>query len=367
MTQAKGGLTNSGFVKTSTGTPIALAVDDPSVGVATISVADGLVHDSTVRTPVAFGGTNSDGTPIYKLTTDGGTDIGGISAAKVIMINFTQTLEAGWNYLRGVFSSLQSAFLSHYTATLGLVNTHPLPTASQVGAAPVGHMGLALGIGSPIPSHPPVVVTDTGGFDCRSSAILAPNDPGFGISVSGTPIASMNHDGDIYSYAANLLSAVAGGGRAGNGVGAMGLLSHIAAALTQHVNQISHANPHGLTAGDLGALTPSSITLTLTASGGCIAIPTTSHTLLLQWVAGTPVYSNAGGNADQYVSFPVSFPTTCLFATVSTQVDILFITYDSMWQLIGTPTKIAAHVILARINDTLPHNYTTPMVWAIGY
>ena len=139
----------SGFVSvdTSHGGSGSLVVptDDDRIGAALTSVADGLVHDSTVRTPVAFGGTNADGTPVYKLPTDGGSDIGGVSAAKVIMISFTQTLEAGWNYLRAAFSSLLAAFNAHYTAQLGLANTHPVPTPSQVGAAPASHVGQPLG------------------------------------------------------------------------------------------------------------------------------------------------------------------------------------------------------------------------------
>lgn len=295
----------SGFVSVDTthggsGSSV-VATNDARIGAALTSVADGLVHDSTVRTPVAFGGTNADGTTVYKLPINGGSDIGGISAAKVIMISFTQTLEAGWNYLRAAFSALLAAYNAHQNAQLGLANTHPVPTPSQVGAAPSSHVGLPLGTNGSAQaalSHPGVINSITGGFEVDQSSTGAALDPGFAIKTSGTNIASLNHDGDIYSALANALLAANGGGRSGNGVGAMGLMSHVATALTQHVNQLSHANPHGLTASDIGALTSSNFTQSFGQTGWVI-LP---NGLVIQWGLATGISNGST------VPFPISFP-----------------------------------------------------------
>ena len=107
---------------------------------------------------------NSNGTEVYKLPTDGGSDISGISAAKIVLIATTQLLEDGWNALLAGVSNLWDSFDSHYTAVLGLSNTHPVPTAAQIGAAPISHVGQVLGL---VTSHPPVVVTQSGELQSR--------------------------------------------------------------------------------------------------------------------------------------------------------------------------------------------------------
>lgn len=250
QTQALATKTISGLVTNTTGNPLVVSTDDPRLGIANV-VADGAVHDSTVRTPIAAGGTNSNSTPIYKLPIDSGTDIGGISAAKIILISATQTLEAGWNWLVNSFNSLLSAFNSHFTAALGLSNTHPLPTAAQVGAAPISHVGLPLGLST---SHPPVVNAASGGFQVNQTLEGRLDDPAYGVFTNGTFIGGVLHNGDVYSKQANVLIASPGG----TGItitGAVGFMSTMAGVLTQHVNQTSHANPHGLTASDLGAIT----------------------------------------------------------------------------------------------------------------
>jgi hypothetical protein len=248
VASARANSKTSGLVKTSTDTATVVSTDD-AVTTNARPASDGSVHDASVRVPVAFGGTNVDGSNIYKLPGDGGSDIGGISAAKIILINFTQTLEDGWNLLKTAFNSLLSRYNSHETAALGSVNTHPVPTAAQVGAAPSSHVGQVLGLAT---SHPPVVNTDSGGFRVnRSSGGGSVDDPAYGVFVSGNPIVSMNHDGDLFSSAADAFSVILGGGLTASG--SLGHLSKVAKILRDHVNQQSHGNPHGLVAGDIGA------------------------------------------------------------------------------------------------------------------
>lgn len=286
----------SGLVKTTTNTPVVVSTDDPRLGSAG-SLADGSVHDSTVRIPTPFGGVNSNGTTVYRLPEDGGSDIGGLSAAKVVLLATTQALEDGWNWLVNSFNSLQNAFNSHYTASLGLANTHPVPTASQVGAAPLSHVGLPLGLST---SHQPVVNANSGGFRTNQSASGAKNDPAFGVYFNSLNIASLNHDGDVYGNLADAYVASPGG----TGItvtGSLGYLSTVAGVLSQHVNQVSHCNPHGLTASDLGALSSSGIA-SLFSGNGYIQIPSSSGTLIIQWGFGSGLHNGS------VITYPIPFP-----------------------------------------------------------
>lgn len=243
LTSAKASSTTSGFVKTTTSNPIVPSTDDSRMTDARAAL-DGTVHDTSVRTPIAAGGTNSDGTPTYNLT----GDIGGVSAAKVIYVAGTQLLSDFATWIKTQFNNLLSRYNLHETAQLGLVNTHPLPTAAQVGAAPASHVGQALGLPT---SHPPVANQDSGGFRInRSGPGGSVDDPAYGVFVSGSSIAGINHDGDVFSTKSGAFSAAPGGSLAS---GTLDHLSLIAQVLAQHVNQISHANPHGLDAGDIGA------------------------------------------------------------------------------------------------------------------
>lgn len=246
VASARASSATSGFVKTTTNNPIVVSTDDSRIGSATVSVADGLVHDSTVRTPVSPGGTNSDGSPVYNFT----PDIGGISAAKIILIAGTQLLEDGWNLFKTAFNTLLSRYNAHSTAALGTgPDVHPVPTAAQVGAAPSSHVGQPLNL---VTSHPAVCNQDSGGFRVnRSGGGGAVDDPAYGVFVSGSSIVGLNHDGDVYSSAAGVNSVTLGGGLTASG--SLDHLSKIAQILRDHVNQQSHANPHGLAASDIGA------------------------------------------------------------------------------------------------------------------
>lgn len=374
--QALASSTTSGLVSTTTTNPIVVSTDDSRMSNSR-GVVDGSVHDSSVRTPVAFGGTNGNGTTVYKLPTDGGTDIGGISAAKVVLISTKQLLEDGWNWLVTQFNSLSSSFFSHYTAALGLSNTHPIPTASQVGAAPASHVGLPLGLST---SHPPIVNQNSGGFQVnRTDSNSFVDDPAFGVFVTGTPIASLNHDGDVGSSKAQAFVANPGGALAS---GSLRHMSLIAQVLSQHVNQISHANPHGLAASDIGAATTSyvdtsSANALATAEGytnaqlsagfaiskapkGYIQLPTVLGGLIVQWTTGVPIFN---GDNTQTVTFPIAFPTACLTVQTSTQTSSTNIA--KAWGVISY-TRTNVTVILMRRGDE--GSYTeTPIILAIGY
>lgn len=246
---ARANQTTGGLVKLTTGTAsgVAVSTDDPRMSDAR-NVLPNAVTDASVRTPVGTGSTNADGSAQYTL----GPDPGGISAAKIILTATTQLLSDAWTLLKSQVSSLLASFNAHATATLGLSNTHPFPTPSQVGAAPASHVGQALGLST---SHPPEVTANSGGFSVTRDPAVTPsaNDPAFGL-ISGTTLETgLLHNGDVTSSAAGAYTASPGG----TGItvtGSLKLLSTIAGVLAQHVNQTSHGNPHGLTLGDLGAV-----------------------------------------------------------------------------------------------------------------
>jgi hypothetical protein len=248
--QALADLKTAGLVHLSTGTSDGKAVaDDDSRLTDARSPLAGSVVDASVRLPVNTGNTNADGTDEYVI----GADPGGISAVKIILLSAKQTLEAGWNWLKSKILAVESAFNGHKTADLGLVNTHPMPTAVQVGAAPLSHVGLPLGLAT---SHPALATMDTGGFRLvRNGAVVPPADDfAYGVQEGVDILAGFTHDGDAFSKLADVFTSPASdgdGALATNGV--LGHLSTLAAVVSQHVSKVSHKNPHGLTAGDIGA------------------------------------------------------------------------------------------------------------------
>lgn len=248
---AYGSLTTSGLVKLSTATSAgaAAANDDARLTDQRVPL-DASVVDSKVAAPVTNGGTNADGTATYQLD---GTHTSGVSAAKVLLVAATQTLEDGWNWLKAQFLSLQAAFTVHQTSSLG-PGSHPMPTAAQVGAAPISHVGQPLGTGS----HPPTATMNTGGFRLvRDAAVPAnPDDYSFGTQEGGTIKNGLLHDGDVFSSLAGArVMPNADGDGALAITGSMTKLSLIAGALVEHVSKSSHKNPHGLAAADLNAAT----------------------------------------------------------------------------------------------------------------
>lgn len=240
----------SGLVKATTNTPIVVSTDDPRMS-NTRGASDGSVHDATVRTPSAAGGTNADGSPTYNLT----GDIGGINAAKLIWLGGTQLVSDALSYIKSLATSITARYNAHEGAALGFPTTHPLPTAAQVGAAPLSHVGLPLGLAT---SHPPVVNVDSGGFQVnRSTGNGGDADPAYAVFVGGNPIVAMTHLGEVFSNPAGLFTAspLIESGDVGLGSGPLTFMSKIAQVLSQHVNKTSHKNPHGLAPGDIGAAT----------------------------------------------------------------------------------------------------------------
>jgi hypothetical protein len=145
---AWGGLGIAGFVSLSTNTAngIACATDDPRLS-STRPPTAGTVVDASVRIPSPPGGTNTDGTPIYNLS----SDPGGINASKIVYVAGSQLVSDAIGWIKGQISSILGTLTSHIGVQLGSSATHPMPTAAQVGAAPASHVGLPLGLGT---SHP---------------------------------------------------------------------------------------------------------------------------------------------------------------------------------------------------------------------
>lgn len=251
LPQALANNQTSGLVKTTTSTPIVVSTDDPRMSNSR-AAADGSVHDSTVRTPVPAGGTNADGSPTYNL----GVDIGGINATKLIWLGGTQLVSDALAYIKSIATSITNRYNAHEGVALGQPNTHPIPTAAQVGATPLSHVGLPLGLAT---SHPPVVNVDSGGFQVNRSAGPYGNgsDPAYGVFISGYPIAMISHGGEVLSTPAGLFTAnpLVESGDIGLASGTLQYMSMIARVLAQHVNKTSHKNPHGLAPGDIGAAT----------------------------------------------------------------------------------------------------------------
>lgn len=241
-----GGMTK---LTTNTSAGIAVADDDPRMSDARAPIAQSVV-DASVRTPTVQSGTNADGTPVYDLT----VDAGGINATKIVLQAGKQVLSDAYAWLKNSFTSLLGRYNNHEGVILGLSNTHPFPTPAQVGAAPKSHIGLPLNLST---SHPATVNQSSGGFvvnrisnpDGSFSSIGG--DPAYGVYQGANNIASLNHNGDIFSALANTVVASPGGGPI-NYSGSLGYLSWIATVLADHVNQNSHANPHGITLADLG-------------------------------------------------------------------------------------------------------------------
>ena len=133
----------------------------------------------------------------------------------------------------------------------------------------------------------------------------AANDPGFSIYTKLANTVSLNHDGDIWSILSNAYVASPGG----SGItvtGPLGHISTIAGVLSQHVNQVSHCNPHGLTAADLGALTGAAI-LANFSQVGYVQIPTSVGTLIVQWGA------QASPHNGLFIPYALTFPNAVFF------------------------------------------------------
>lgn len=249
--QALATLGISGLVNTTTTNPTVVSTDDPRMSNAR-TPSTGSVVDASVRNPNSVSGTNADGSTKYDLT----QDPGGISADKIIWQEVTERLSDFLAWIKAQVVSVAAALSGHIGQMLGMSNTHPMPTASQVGAAPLSHVGMPLGMSG---SHPPTVTANSGGFQVNQTAGsggLSVKDPAYGVFQSGALVAALLHSGDVLSTPLNGLVTVPGGSPI-NFSGALTGLHDVGQVLTDHVNQNSHANPHGLAASDIGAATQS--------------------------------------------------------------------------------------------------------------
>jgi hypothetical protein len=248
-TQALADANTAGLVKLTTLTSGGQAVsnDDPRMSDGRTPL-DGTITDVKVQPPVAAGGNNADGTPIYNVPNSGG-----ILAKSVIYAAGTQLLSDFLTWIKTGYNSLLSSFNTHVTSKLG-TGSHPMPTAQDVGATPASHQGLPLGAPG---SHPPVVAQSQGGFQVNRDASVTPTagDAAYGVFEGATKKVALQHDGDVFSLPANAKSAnpIA----PATTTGPLGLMSIIAAVLSEHVNQTSHKNPHGLILSDLGGVAQS--------------------------------------------------------------------------------------------------------------
>jgi hypothetical protein len=238
---ALAGQTSSGLVHLSTSTSLgeAASSDDARLADARTPIA-GSVVDASVRTPVTNGSTNTDGSPQYDLT----ADPGGIGADKIIVRSMKERVSDVIANMYAAVAAVVAALAGHIGIGLGSPATHPMPTYSQVGAAPLSHITLPLGVTG---SHPPQVNADSGGFEVNQAAVSGtPNDPAYGVFEAGTLLAALTHQGDLYSTLLNALVASPGGSPL-TFTGPLTGLESVAQILTDHVNQTSGTtNPHGV-------------------------------------------------------------------------------------------------------------------------
>jgi len=235
---------HAGPVLLTTGTSggVAVAPDDPAM-TNMRTPSDGSVTNVKVRTPVATSGS-------YDLT----ADPGGIDTAKIVHQRSHELLADVVDSVRAELAADETELAQHINHPLGTPTTHPFPTAADVGATPASHMTENLG-----QAHAPVINAQAGGLEVVRTGDAAapanppvPNDCAEMVIQDGTVTAALMHNGDVYSKKASVFNATPGGTLAS---GPLGLMSLIAQVLSQHVDQTTDANPHGLTAGDIGAAT----------------------------------------------------------------------------------------------------------------
>lgn len=246
------------------------------------------------------------------------------------------------------------ALTNHIGKALGTAETHPFPTAAQVGAAPASHVGLPLGLPT---SHPALVNSDMGGFVVDELTGTISGDAYVLNDDSSTRKVALTHGGDVYSTAAGAYTASAlegDGATPDPNNGALTTLSRVAAILADHVgfNVTGQSpvanNPHNLHPGDIGAASQayvdSVVASIIAAAQGYttartqIAVRKVTHTLAYNSnygtqlerssdrVSGTPPTWNAGFGGIQLPA--ASFMTYLIFTFGSTSgVAVL-----PMWQ-----------------------------------
>lgn len=181
---------------------------------------------------------------------------GGIFSDSIIYTTLKQKLTG---FLDSVNTNIQNTLIAlgnHIGKPLGSSETHPFPTAFQVGAAPASHVGQVLGLGT---SHPAQVNSDHAGFVVLRNPLVIPvsTDYAYALTDGTTVLTGLKHTGDVWSILANAANAQGGNGTGGTAVntGPLGLMSLIARVLAEHVNYKVHGNnnPHNLNAADIGS------------------------------------------------------------------------------------------------------------------
>ena len=87
--------------------------------------------------------------------------------------------------------------------------------------------------------------------------------------------------------------------------------------------------------------------------------------LILQWCTGGMVSS--GLETTQTLTFPITFPTACLQASVSTQLDIATTAGDAFFQIAGAPSSVSVTVQRQYTGGGRDERPSAPRVFAIGY
>ncbi|MGC1582155.1 MAG: hypothetical protein WA766_11760 [Candidatus Acidiferrales bacterium] len=196
---------------------------------------------------------------------------GGIFTDSIIYTTLKESLTTFLDLIGNTINGILSALQAHVGQPLGSSETHPFPTAAQVGAAPASHVGLPLGLPT---SHPALVNSDTGGFSVDEITTTVSGEAYGLYSSSSVKKAAMEHSGDFYSIASGAYTATA---KTGDGVtsdpnnGTLTTLSRVAAILSDHVgyNVTGQSpvanNPHNLQPGDIGAASQAYVDATVAA------------------------------------------------------------------------------------------------------
>lgn len=259
---------------------------------------------------------------------------GGIFSNSIIYTTLKQKLTT---FLDSVNTSVQNALIAlanHIGQPLGSSETHPFPTAFQVGAAPSSHVGQVLGLGT---SHPAQVNSDTAGFVVLRNFIASANDSQYAYNVNDgvNIIAALTHAGNVYARQGLLYNAQGGNGSGGTAIntGTLGFLSQIAAVLAEHVNYKTHGNnnPHNLNAADVGSVSAAFVDAQISSVVSDVTSYTDAKTTIsvrtvttVGGLNGAGFHSPSGTHSAQMAWPPTHDTITHLIVTIGGSFEIAF-------------------------------------------